>query len=532
MTKIFDELLKKRRIGKDFLTPEYRPDFYTNLPDLKPALKRLCQAIHKKEKILIYGDYDADGVTASTVMKEGLELAGAERVEVMLPDRFKDGYGMGPRVVERAKQDKVQLVVTVDCGSNNAAIVAELAKKKIDTVVTDHHEISGELPKAVAVVNPKRLEEGEPLRDLAGVGVAFMVVYGLMREGLIPEGQEKWLLDLVMIGTLCDSMEMTRLNRELGFYGMKVLKKTRRVGLAELMKAAGMKEITAETVGFLIGPRINAAGRMDSPKVAFDLLNTTSKAEAMRLAERLNELNEERKKAQGAAVREIGEQGVGNEPVIVTRGDWHEGVLGIVAGRLTEEYKRPAFVLTEVEPGVLKGSGRSFGEFNLAKALQECQKWIVGGGGHSGACGLKVLMVNFEDFKTEVNEYYKKLKLKDQEQFLRPVADLTVTNLKDLTVELVKELQQLEPYGPGNMEPVFCLDQVEVLMAQRMGEDGKHIRMTVKGQTGILKVVAFYAPKEWLAVQEGQRVNLWVTLTLNEWNGQCSAEGRIVELEV
>lgn len=532
MTQIFDEILKKRGVGADFLRPEYHPEDYPELPDLTLAVERIKRARKKQEKVLIYGDYDADGVTASTVMREGLKLVGV-KAEVMLPDRFKDGYGMSERLVERAKKESINLVVTVDCGSNNAEIVNRLNELGIDTIVTDHHEFGGDLPKAVAVINPKRKDfDDQDMKALAGVGVAFMVVYGLVKAGLIPAGQEKWLLDLVLIGTICDSMTLTGLNRELCFYGMKVLGKTRRVGLKELMHLAGMKVINSETVGFLIGPRINAAGRMGSAKTAYNLLNTESKSEAIKLAGELNELNEQRKKAQGIAVKEVMALGVPDEPVLVVQGKWHEGILGIVAGRLLEEYKRPTLVLSEVEEGVLKGSGRSFGEFNLAEALRECQKWLVTGGGHMSACGLKVLMVNFEKFKKAINAYYRKLDLKNQERFLKPEADLTVDNLQDLTVELVNELKMLEPYGEGNLEPIFRLNGVKVLNVQRMGEEEKHLRLTVQGSSGLFKTVAFYAPKAWLEVKAGQTVDLWLKLALNEWNGQESVEGRIVALEV
>ena len=360
-----------------------------------------------------------------------------------------------------------------------------------------------------------------------------MVVCGLVRAGLVPAGQEKWLLDLVLIGTLCDSMVLTGLNRELCFYGMKVLQKTRRVGLKELLRVAGATELNSETVGFLIGPRINAAGRMDTPEVAFELLNTESKAEAVRLAEQLNELNGERKKAQGAAVREVMARGVDDEPVLVVQGKWHEGVLGIVAGRLMEEFHRPTIVLSEVEEGVLKGSGRSFGEFNLAEALSECQKWLVTGGGHAGACGLKVLMLNFEEFRRAINQYYKGLGLKNQERFLKPEEDLVVDDLNDFTVELADELAGLEPYGPGNLEPVFRLGDAEILEVQKMGEEEKHLRLLLKGKSGgTLKVVAFYAPEKWLNAEVGQMVEAWVTVAVNEWSGRRSVEGRLVELEV
>ena len=372
MSKLFQELVEKRGYSEEFLRPDYKKLVSPFLlPDAKKAVERIKEAVLGGEKVLSYGDYDVDGVTASTVMNDALKLAGVKDVLIMLPDRFKDGYGMSKKVVQAAKEQGRGLVITVDCGSRNKEIVRDLKKEGIETIITDHHEVPEVLPEAVAVVNPKRrdvqncIENWEEnsekillLRDLAGVGVAFTLARALVLEGLIPDGQEKWLLDLVLIGTICDSMKMTEENRRLCYYGMKVLKKTRRPGLKELLRLIGKQELTSEVIGFQIGPRLNAAGRMSSAKKALGLLMATSRPEAAKIAAELEELNKERRSEQNAAVKEIKEMGEEKSPVLVYQGEWHEGVLGIIAGRLVEEYKKPALVFSEVG-GVLKEIGRA-----------------------------------------------------------------------------------------------------------------------------------------------------------------------------
>lgn len=532
MSRIFEEIVKKRGIDEAFLNPKYLSD--GELPDIKKVAERMILAAKRQEKIMIYGDYDADGVTASMVMHDALELMGVQNIIIMLPDRFKDGYGMSMRAVERAKKEGVRLVITVDCGSNNAEVVAELKKNGIDTIVTDHHEISGEMPECVAVVNPKRKDFSgrEDLRNLAGVGVAFMVARELVRRGAIANGQEKWMLDLVLIGTVCDSMVITGVNRELCYYGMIVLEKTRRLGLIELMRVAGVKKISTEAVGFQIGPRINAAGRMASAEVALKLLMTKSAVEALALAKGLEDLNSERKTQQMMAVDEVTKQGVGDEPVVVVAGNWHEGVLGIIAGRLTEEYLRPAFVLSEVEKGVLKGSGRSFGDFSLAEALLACNDEIIGGGGHAGACGVKLETGKLDAFRKKLTEYYDSLKLVEQEKYLLCGEDMVVSDFGELDEGLFEELKRLEPYGVGNEEPIFLLSEAFVLGVQHMGEMENHLKLELRGDNGVIfKAVAFYAPKDWLEVREGERVDVWVKLMLNEWNGKRMVEGKLMRVE-
>ena len=551
MNKIFEQLLQIRGVGRDFLAPKYEnltpPE---ELPDMKPAVERLILARDRGEKVLVYGDYDVDGVTATAIMLDTLEMLGITGVEYMLPDRFVDGYGMSKRLVERAKKTGVKLVVTVDCGSNNGEIIDELSGTGIDVVVTDHHEIMEEVPKnAVAVVNPKRpefrkqvlarqaeiIEKGSGvdisgLEELSGAGVAFMVAKALVNRGEIRAGQEKWLLDLAMIGIICDAMKLIKDNRIICKFGMIVLKKTRRPGLAELMRVAQTKKISAETIGFQIGPRVNAAGRLQTAELALKLLTTKSRVEAAKLAGELDRLNAERKSQQNKAVDELEKQGEMNESVIVVKGNFNEGIVGIIAGRLTEKYKKPSFVLTEVD-GDLKGSGRSFGEFNLALALSECQDLLIGGGGHAAACGVKLKKENFEKFKQGINEYYSGLGLKNQERFLDTREDLAVTEVGELNLDLLEETSKLEPFGEGNPEPVFLIPDAFLLDVSRMGVEGQHLRVLARGEDGkSIKLVAFNASEEWLELRSGGRANLWISLTENEWNGIRSAEGRILKL--
>ena len=535
MNKIFEQLVKKRQLSDSFLYPKYENTTDPCLlKDMDKAIARIKQAVRNNERILIYGDYDADGVTASTVMEQTLMLSGVNpaNISIMLPDRFADGYGMSPRLIKRAEEEKIQLIITVDCGSRNHAIIDELNALKIDTIVTDHHETDTTLPDAVAVLNPKRQDYPTlSLKNLAGVGVAFKVAEALVREGLIQNGQEKWLLDLVLIGTICDSMLINQENRILLYYGLKVLTKTRRPGLRELMHLAGVKSLNTDSIGFQIGPRLNAAGRLDTADLSLNLLRTDSSTEAASLAARLEELNKKRKNEQTAATREIEKRGIKAGHVIIETGKWHEGILGIVAGRLTEEYAKPSFVLTEVENGILKGSGRSFGDFSLAKALTQVEDTIISGGGHAGAAGVRLEAKNLYTFREKINAYYDSLRLKDQQKYLKKQPDLTLDDFSDLSLELLDELKALEPYGPGNEEPVFRLTNITISEVHRMGSEGQHLRLDLLDKHGKpLKLVAFFAPEEWLNLTPDTKIEPTIKLVENDWSGVKSLEARIIDI--
>lgn len=536
MSKIFEQLLEKRRLGQDFLHPQYEDcEDPFSLYDMDKAVSRIIKAIDDHEKILIYGDYDVDGVTASTVMEQTLILGGADpsNIGIMLPDRFADGYGMSPKLVARAEAEQVQLVITVDCGSRNHEIIDSLNNLNIDTIVTDHHETEESMPAALAIINPHRKDHPTAeLQNLAGVGVAFKLAQALVAKGRIAPGQEKWLLDLVLLGTICDSMLLTGENRRLGFYGIKVLEKTRRPGLKELMRRAGIKSLNSESIGFQIGPRLNAAGRLESADLSLDLLRATNLIEAAPLAEQLEQLNKRRKSEQRAATREIDEHGVGDDPVIVATGHWHEGILGIVAGRLVEEYHRPAFVLAETENNIYKGSGRSFGDFNLADALSHAKDHIISGGGHAAAAGVRVDGSKLMGFRQALNDYYCSLQLTDQDKYFQNRSDLDVYDFSEVNLSLLEELQQLEPYGPGNEEPIFCLKDVTIAGVTRMGAERNHLRLDLQDSHGkFLKCLAFFAPEAWLNLDPAiDRIEPLVKFTENDFNGVKSIEARIVDI--
>ena len=539
MSKIFERLLEIRGLDQSFLNPKYEnlTDPFV-LPDLEKAVDRIEKAAKDNEKILVYGDYDVDGVTASTVMADALTSAGVqpENIDIMLPDRFADGYGMSPKLIKCAKKQGTNLVITVDCGSHNHTIIEELNTLKIDTIVTDHHECSDSLPEAIAVINPKRpdfTDDKTGLKNLAGVGVAFKLAQGLVKKGLIPAGQEKWLLDLVLIGTICDNMLLTGENRILGYYGVKVLEKTRRVGLKELMASARVKRITSDSIGFQIGPRLNAAGRLKTADLSLNLLRAKSPAEAATLTEQLEELNKKRKTEQQSAMKEISNRGISDDPVIIETGNWNEGILGIIAGRLTEDYRRPSFALSEIDNGIYKGSGRSFGDFNLAKALEVVKDAIINGGGHAGAAGVRLEGKHLYEFREKINEYYRSLHLTEQEKYFNKHADLEISDFKDLSLKFLEELKLLEPFGAGNEEPIFRLKDINIINLSRMGADQNHLRLDIKDRNGNnLKLISFYAPEQWFSIGQEDKIEPLVKLVENDFNGVKSVEAQMVQIDM
>jgi single-stranded-DNA-specific exonuclease len=532
MNKLFAQIAKQRHLTEDFLHPKYEnlTDPYT-IFGMKEATNRIKKAVSNQEKVLIYGDYDVDGVTASVIMENALRLAGIKDPKIMLPDRFIDGYGMSPRLITRAKDEKITLVITVDCGSRNHEIIQELNELGIDTIVTDHHECTDDLPEALAIINPHRKDHpAENLQNLSGAGVAFKVAEGLAKEQLILNGQEKWLLDLVLLGTICDQMTLIGENRILGFYGIKVLGKTRRPGLRELMKNAGVKSITSESIGFQIGPRLNAAGRLETAELSLNLLRTQSPTEATALAMKLEELNKKRRTEQRAATDEIIKNGQPKDAsVIIETGKWHEGILGIVAGRLVEKYHKPAFVLTEIENGIYKGSGRSFGDFNLADALNYAKDTIISGGGHAAAAGVRVYQKDLYAFREKMNFYYDSLHLKNQEQYFKSHADFTIDSLQDFTLDFLDDLKLLEPYGAGNEEPIFHLTNATILEKRRMGE--QHLRLDLQtNDEKTIKAVAFFAPEAWFNLDSYDSYDFLIKPVENEWRGTRSIEARLIDV--
>jgi len=556
---LFERILQARGLSGErkaiFLSPNYelKHDPFL-LPDMQKAVDRLVVAREKQEKIAIYGDYDIDGLTATTVLIDSFEKFGFTDVSAFIPNRFVEGYGLTISAVEKIIEAGAQLIVTVDCGSLSHKEIARAKEMGVDVIVTDHHNVAEVQPEAVAVVNPKRLladfpDEYEkyllkpdstknlyPFLDLAGVGVAFKLVQAL--QTVLPgleKGQEKWLLDLVALGTVCDIVTLIDENRTNVFYGLKVLAQTRRPGLKALMAVSGVRPeaVNARSLGFGLGPRMNASGRLETAQYALDLLTATEGMKALELANQLDAMNKNRRLEQDEIFKEalIQAEELINDPVLVVSAEgWNHGIVGIVAAKLLERYQKPTYVLA-VHGDEAKGSARSYGDFSAADAIRASDDIITKGGGHKLAAGVTLPAENIDAFRKRVNEFYKELNLRDQAALLLPKAD-TDAELEDLNEALLEQLATLEPYGSGNPQPIVRLSDVLVTNIRRMGDSNQHVKLTFKNANGrSIDALAFSAPQHFF-VEPGTRVHAWTTVELNEWNGNRSVEGKLLHLEI
>ncbi|MDO4872306.1 MAG: single-stranded-DNA-specific exonuclease RecJ [bacterium] len=537
--QIFEQILANRGISKEnreaFLNPNYENQHDPFLlPDMEKAVERLLRAHKNQEKITVYGDYDVDGVSASTVILTAFEKFGFRNVDYFLPDRFKDGYGMNERGVKILAERGTNLILTVDCGSLNHAEIDFAKGFGIDTIVTDHHNIAEIQPNAVAVVNPRRKENQYPQAEkFAGVGVAFKLVQALQTklDGL-PLGQEKWLLDMVSLGTVCDIMEQTLENRQNTFWGLKVLSKTRRVGLKSMLAFAGVKEPKSSTLGFIIGPRINSAGRLETAEKALDLMLETDPFLAFEKAKSLDDLNEQRRKIQHEALEIAIRKAAtfeNDDVLVVADENFNDGIIGIVASGLLERFKKPVFVIS-IEGEVAKGSARSFGDFSASQAVQNASEIIIKGGGHDAAAGVTLPTSKIDDFRKSVNDFYRSLKLQNQLEKLLPQVDIQLEDFAPISLELFEKISLLEPFGKGNEEPTFEIKNARVVARQEMGEQKQHLKLTLTDGAREMKMLKFNAPKEFFA-EIDEEIDVIFSLGLNEWQGRKSVEGQILHLE-
>jgi len=538
---LFEQLLAARGLSgeqKDiFLSPNYdkKHDPFL-LPDMQAAVNRLVIAHQKQERITIYGDYDIDGLTATTVLLDGLKSFGFKNVQTFIPNRFVEGYGLTVDAVERIAADGAQLIITVDCGSLSEKEIIRANELGVDVIVTDHHNVAPVQPPAVAVINPKRPDHKYPFIDLAGVGVAFKLVQALQtRLDGLPPGQEKWLLDLVALGTVCDVVTLVDENRANVYWGLKVLAKTRRPGLKALMAVSGVEpeKINARSLGFGLGPRMNAAGRLETAKHALDMLQAANGMTALEKAQQLDTLNIVRRSDQDKIFKAALLQAelYKNDPVlVVSHADWNHGIIGIVAAKLLEKYKKPTYVLQEMGEES-KGSARSYGDFSAADAIRAADDIITKGGGHKLAAGVTLPTANIAAFRQRVNEFYRSKNLFNQEALLLPKEDVTIPHFAEVTEELLERIALLEPFGNGNPEPVFRVEDLLVINTRRMGADAQHVKLELQdAMNKTMHFLAFSAPEHFF-VEPGEKVKIWFQPTLNEWQGRRSIEGRLLHLE-
>lgn len=509
------------------------------LKDSDKACKRIAEALDKQEKIFIHGDYDVDGLSSTALLASFLRGLGAE-VETFIPHRLDDGYGLNEGGIEAALNAKTDLLITVDCGIRSAAEVEELSALGIDVIITDHHEPGSELPEACAVIDPKRADDPYPFKDLAGAGVAYMLVLDLCSWLRLGEADLSEAEALAMLGTVADVMPLLGLNRSLVLKGLAALKQGALPGISLMLAEADKKleDLRVKDLAFVICPRLNAAGRMGDAGPAYRILESRDPEEMHDLALKLGKINQQRRDSEHEAMAEIDAMIEKHPeelamPILLFRGrDIHPGVLGIVAARIREKYRKPAIVFTpagDVSPEdgtlLLKGSGRTEGDFDLLACLEEAKPALESYGGHVAACGLTIREDRFEEAKalliTAAAEQQFLLNEKIPAQHVDYVSYYdSICSAGVLNMDEYEALSQLEPFGSGNEEPLCLFTDLEILSIRLIGRDKTHLRLSVIAPEGPVNAIAFgmadYA--EWL--KPGDRVTLAGLIQINEWQGK------------
>lgn len=518
-----------------FLNPDWDRDLLDpfEFKYMEKAVSRLLEAIEKEENIWIHGDYDADGVCGSsllfTAIQDILKALPEDKspsINVFLPDREKDGYGVAMHTVENLADKNCNLLITVDCGIGNVAEINRAKELGIDVIICDHHQLSETLPNAI-IIHPLAPGETYSNKSLCGTGVAFKLASATMQTARLkgadlPAGHEKWYLDLVAIATVTDVMPILGENRLLEHYGLLVLEKTRRPGLKKLIEITRTDKIDTTAIGFRIGPRINAAGRISHASKAFDVLTASESDNIDELVFSLDQLNRDRQKVSDSAYREaraqVLDRGLDKKPVIVVHSeDWHPGIVGLIAGKLVTEFGIPTFALTLVN-GTYVGSGRSVGGMHLVKCMDSCGDIYKKYGGHPQACGLtlknKEVLSIFEDKAVEFAQNYF------SEELPKPHIEIDgILPFHVLDRKLLDEVMKLRPFGEGNKEPSFVTSGIELKDIRPVGKKGDHLKLTLRHEVSDIDAIAFGFGEASRDIKAGDKVDIVYSLALNEWNG-------------
>jgi single-stranded-DNA-specific exonuclease len=504
------------------------------LPDMHKAVTRIVRAIDTGEPIAIHGDYDVDGISATSLLYHALECAGA-RVSYYIPSRLDEGYGLSGQALCADADAGVKVVISVDCGISSHAEAKIAQDNGIDLIVTDHHQPGDTLPCVFACINPWLDTSGYPYTPLCGAGVAFMLVVALYRalrqEHKAPEGLDiRMLLDLVTLGTVADLVPLTGVNRIMVRAGLPLLEGEYRPGICKLREVAGVEKVNAGVVGFRLAPRLNAAGRLAHAGRGVELLLSKDMRIAQNIATELDQCNRERQEIeeqtlQHARMRIEAELQDSMYTIVLADPGWHSGVIGIVASRLVEMFHRPVILIAlDEESGVGKGSGRSIHGCHLYQALKHCSKWMLGYGGHEFAAGLSIEVDKIESFAAALEEYAREnLALEDLLPRLAYDEELT---LEEIDAQLHAELQALEPYGMGNPEPVFLCRNLKVQQAQVVG--GRHLRFRVQQGGHSLPCIAFGLASK-LDMLQG-RVDILFQVGTNTWQGRTSLQLKVKDV--
>ncbi len=488
------------------------------MPDMKIAVQRIRQSVANQEKVIIYGDYDADGITSITVLKSFLKDIGLD-VDYYIPNRLDEGYGLNNLAIKKIAEDNYSLMITVDCGISAIEEIKYANSLGLETIITDHHEVSDKLPKALAVVDAKRKDNIYPCRDLAGVGVVFKLIQALAIEMNLPEESYLKYLDIVCVGTISDIVSLTDENRVIAKLGLLLANQTKNLGLKSLLKSSGYKKIDSMAISFGVAPRINACGRMGHAEKALKLFLSRDIYEINLLTKELNEFNKIRQETEkniyNEAVDMIENKGMDTNNTIVLAGEnWHHGVIGIVASKITEKYFKPSILLC-YEDTLAKGSGRSIPGFDLHEALMKCSEAIDRFGGHSMAIGITLQRNMIGDFSQKLEDIARNLKIDE----ILPIIQIdSKIELATINKEMVKSLEKLEPFGEGNKTPIFLIKNLKIDSIRALSE-GKHIKMTLRENNTVISAIGFNLGNLVNDYKIGDKIDVVGMLEINTFNG-------------
>lgn len=548
---LYNRGLRTKEDIEEFFNPSYDQDLHDPflMLGMKKAVSIIKKALKEKKKIAIFGDYDADGVCGAVLLKTVLEKFGADILDqdIYLPDRLNEGYGLNLRAVKEIAEKGTKLLLTVDCGITDFEEIELANSLGLDVIVVDHHQVGKKIPKAKTIVDPWQKEDKYPFKELSGTGVAFKLAQALLKgEEAAQKGWEKWLLDLVALSTVADCMPLLGENRILVRYGLIVLAQTQRVGLKELMKTAKLNptfeqenlitNLDAYALGFILGPRLNAAGRVDHASLALKLLLEKEKEKAAILAQKIDEQNRQRQKITNDIVLEIEERIKKNPPSdenpVIFEADekWSAGVVGLVAGKIADRYCRPTFIF-KITPEKSRGSARAIPGFNLIEAITECSDILNEFGGHVSAAGLELDNDKFEELKKRLNAVTRK-KLEGKE--LVPVLPIDMeVEAKKIGWELFKDILRFEPFGKGNEPAILLLKGLEIINLRLVGNGSKHLKFEVKSDNldSKLSCIGFGLGKTNPELKAGDRVDLACELISDSWNNTKSLQLKVMDLK-
>ena len=504
----------------EFLNPT-RNDFFDPflMNDMDIAIKRIKKAIENQEKVIIYGDYDVDGITSITVLKSFLKDVGLD-VDYYIPNRLEEGYGLNKNAIDEIAKKEYKLMITVDCGISAIEEVDYANSLGIEVIITDHHEPGDEIPKALAVVDYKRKDNKYPFRELAGVGVAFKVSQALAQSMNIREEEYLKYLDILCVGTISDIVPLVSENRVITKLGLKLVKQTRNMGLRAIINSSGYSQINSTTISFGVAPRINACGRMGKAEQALKLLLSKDIYEVNKLTQELNSYNRERQEIEKEifenVLTKIEQNNLAKNRTIVVGGEnWHHGVIGIVSSKITEKYFKPSILLSFEEDGTGKGSGRSIPGFDLHEALMKCENCLEKFGGHSMAVGLTIKKENLEQFYKE----FEKIAEENEIENIIPIINVDAKiELDKIDKSVVEDLKQLEPFGEANKTPTFALKNIRIDSIRALSE-GKHLKLTLRENNQIINAIGFNIGELAEAYKIGDKIDIAGVLEINTFNG-------------